>query len=228
MNLFEWTNLFIEIVSQNFTPYISGILNITPDHISRHKTFDNYYKIKLKITQFQRGNQYFLTFNELKNINTNAKKIIVNNNKKYKSNLIGEFNQKNIAFCEKICELLNVNNKEFKKYIKTFYPIKFRLEYMGKIKGVSYINDSKSTNPDSCIKALKSMKKPVVLLLGGSDKGNYFYDIFSLSKSIRLAIIYGQTANKLEQDAHFMGFYNIVKFENLCSALSHLKEYLKK
>ena len=224
----EVSSFMLEIISQNFTPDIAGILNITPDHISRHKTFDNYYKTKLKITQFQRENQYFLTFNSLKNISTNAKKIIINNNKKYKSNLIGEFNQKNIAFCEKTCELLSVNNKEFKKHLNTFYPIKYRLEFVKKIKGVSYINDSKSTNPDSCIKALKSMKKPVVLLLGGSDKGNDYYDIFAFSKNIRLAIIYGQTANKLEQDAHFMGFYNIVKFENLCSALYHLKEYLKK
>ncbi|MBO7527062.1 MAG: UDP-N-acetylmuramoyl-L-alanine--D-glutamate ligase, partial [Clostridia bacterium] len=60
----EVSSFMLEIVSQNFTPDIAGILNITPDHISRHKTFDNYYKIKLKITQFQRENQYFLTFNE--------------------------------------------------------------------------------------------------------------------------------------------------------------------
>ena len=72
------------------------------------------------------------------------------------------------------------------------------------------------------------MDKKVVILLGGSDKGNDFNEIFENSNKIKLAIIYGQTANKLESDALFCGFKNTAKFENLAEALYHLKSFIKR
>lgn len=223
----EVSSFMLETVSPNFKPDIAVILNITPDHISRHKTFDNYYNTKLEITNYQNNNDYLLIPDNLKNIQTNAKKIIINY-KKYKSNLIGDFNNLNIAFCDKICELLNINKKQFNLALKTFSPVPFRLEYLGKKKGITYINDSKSTNPDSCIQALKAMKKPVVVLLGGSDKGNNFNNIFKLKNKIKLAIIYGQTADILESDANFCGYNKIAKFDTLNQALTHLSSFVKR
>lgn len=223
----EVSSFMLETVSPNFKPDIAVILNITPDHISRHKTFDNYYNTKLEITNYQNNNDYLLIPDNLKNIQTNAKKIIINY-KKYKSNLIGDFNNLNIAFCDKICEILNINKKQFNLALKTFSPVPFRLEYLGKKKGITYINDSKSTNPDSCIQALKAMKKPVVVLLGGSDKGNNFNNIFKLKNKIKLAIIYGQTADILESDANFCGFNKIAKFDSLHQALDHLNKFTKR
>lgn len=221
----EVSSFMLEIISPNFTPDIACILNITPDHISRHKTFDNYYRTKLKITEFQNEKQLLILPPELKEIETNAKKIIVEDKTKYKSKLIGDFNQKNINFCQKICELIGIKQKDFERGIKTFYPIKFRLQTLGKKHGITYINDSKSTNPDSTIKALNSMNKKVILLLGGSDKGNDFYDVFAISNKIKIAVIYGATANKLEADARFMGYYNTAKFDSLKDVLDNISEY---
>ncbi|MBQ7884795.1 MAG: UDP-N-acetylmuramoyl-L-alanine--D-glutamate ligase [Clostridia bacterium] len=223
----EVSSFMLETVSPNFKPFISAILNITPDHISRHKTFDEYYKTKLKITNFQNEQDYLLLPANLWNIDTLAKKLVVVG-KKYKSNLIGEFNDLNIAFCEKICELLNISKKEFASKLKTFSPVEFRLQYLGKKRGVTYINDSKSTNPDSTVCAIKAIKKPVIVLLGGSDKGNNFNQIFELKNKIKLAIIYGQTADILENDALFCGFKNISKFNNLKEALNYLKIFTKR
>lgn len=223
----EVSSFMLESVSPNFKPDISVVLNITPDHISRHKTFDNYYKTKLEITNYQNNNDYLLIPQELNNIKTNAKKIIINN-KKYKSKLIGDFNNLNIAFCDKICEILQVNKNQIKKAIKTFSPVLYRLQNLGKKKGITYINDSKATNPDACVKALISMKKQVILLLGGSDKGNDFKDIFKQKEKIKLAIIYGQTANSLENDAKFCGFEKIKKFESLKQALENLNQFTKR
>ncbi len=223
----EVSSFMLEIISPNFAPDVACILNITPDHISRHKTFDNYYRTKIKITAFQNEKQYIVLPNELKDIESGARKIIIEGETKFKSRLIGNFNQTNIAFCEKICELLGIKLREFQKVLKTFYPIKFRLQQLGKKHRVTYINDSKSTNPDSTVSALKSMKRKVVLLLGGSDKGNNFYDIFAQKDKIKLALIYGETANKLEADALFMSFTKIAKFENLSMTLEYLKSYIK-
>lgn len=223
----EVSSFMLESVSPNFKPDISVILNITPDHISRHKTFDNYYKAKLEITNYQNNNDYLLIPQELNNIETNAKKIIINN-KKYKSKLIGDFNNLNIAFCDKICEILQVNKNQIKNAIKTFSPVLYRLQNLGKKKGITYINDSKATNPDACVKALISMKKPVVLLLGGSDKGNDFKDIFKQKDKIKLAIIFGQTSSNLENDAKFCGFEKVKKFDNLKQALENLYLFVKR
>lgn len=223
----EVSSFMLETISPNFTPDISIILNITPDHLSRHKTFDAYYKTKLEITNWQIPNDYLLVPESLENVPTNAQKIVVKK-KKYKSNLIGEFNNENIAFCECVAQLLEVEKRQFKKLLKTFSPVAYRMEFVGKKRGVKYINDSKSTNPDSCIKALQSTKKRVVVLLGGSDKGNNFVDIFKLKDKIKLAIIYGQTADILENDANFCGFNKIVKFENLNVALHNLHKFVKR
>lgn len=223
----EVSSFMLECVSPNFQPDISVILNITPDHISRHKTFDEYVRCKTNITNFQTNNNYLLLPSSLWNIDTQAQKILVVG-KKYKSKLIGDFNNQNIAFCEKICSIVGLSQKTFKQRLKTFSPVKFRLQKLGKKKGITYINDSKATNPDSTVCAINSLKKPVVLLLGGSDKGNNFNKIFELKNKIKLALIYGQTADILESDALFCGFTNTAKFENLKDALNYLDRFVRR
>lgn len=224
----EVSSFMLELISPNFMPDIAVITNITPDHISRHKTFENYVNAKLNISEYQTNTQHLIVPNELKDIQTQANLVVVNKIGKYKSKLLGEFNQKNIELCYQIAQLLNISQKEFKHQVKTFSPVKFRMENLGKKRGITYINDSKSTNPNSTVEAIKAMQKPVVVLLGGSDKGNDFYDIFKLKNKIRLAVIYGQTANKLEADALFMGFNNFCKFESLNEALYYLKQLTKR
>lgn len=224
----EVSSFMLELTSLNFAPDIALITNVTPDHISRHKNYENYLKIKLKITENQQKNQFLLVSDEFKDVKTEAQKIIVDGLKKYKSNLIGEFNLKNINFCAKVCNILGISDKEFKRTVKSFLPVKYRLQILGKKRGITYINDSKSTNTDSTVQAIKSMKRKVVVFLGGSDKGNDFYEIFKLKDKIKLAVIYGETANKLEEDALFMGFNNICKFENLNEALYYFKSYTQK
>ena len=223
----EVSSFMLEIISPNFKPDVALLLNITPDHISRHKTFDAYVKAKMEITRYQNKNDYLLIPDELKNVETEAQKIIIYS-KNYKSNLVGDFNNLNIAFCEKVTQIFEISSKNFKKSLKTFTPVPYRIEKLGKKRGITYINDSKSTNPDSCVKAIRAMKKPAVVLLGGSDKGNTFTEIFKNFNNIKLAIIYGQTADILESDALSCGFTKIAKFENLHMALSHLNEFVKR
>jgi len=223
----EVSSFMLEMISPNFSPDVSVILNITPDHISRHKTMDAYYKCKLNITNFQSEKNVLFIPKELEYIQTSAKKIVVEK-QKFKSNLIGDFNQLNISFCYKACEIFGVSKKFFTKVLKSFTPVAFRLQTIGKKKGIIYINDSKATNPDSTVKALESMNKKVILLLGGSDKGNSFREVFVKSNKIKLALIYGQTANALETDAISMGFSDVCKFESLNETLLNLKNFTKR
>lgn len=221
----EVSSFMLELVSANFAPDISVILNVSSDHISRHKTFEEYKKAKLNITKYQSFDDYLFVDYENESILTNAMKNVVFNEIKFKSKLIGDFNNHNINFCYRICKVLGICDKQFKKLLKSFEPLQFRLQKFTVKKGVIFINDSKSTNPDSTIKALSAMKKPVIVLLGGSDKGNSFEQIFENSKKIKFAIFYGSTANKLKDDANFKGFNNFVVCQNLEHAI---KESLKR
>ena len=73
--------------------------------------------------------------------------------------------------------LLDIRKEVIRKALSDFEAVEHRLEDVATINGVRYINDSKATNVNSCWYALESMKTPVVLILGGKDKGNDYSEI---------------------------------------------------
>jgi UDP-N-acetylmuramoylalanine--D-glutamate ligase len=68
--------------------------------------------------------------------------------------------------------------------------VEHRIEYIATVAGVRYINDSKATNVNSCWYALKSMTTPVVLILGGKDKGNDYSEIEDLVREKVHALVF--------------------------------------
>ncbi len=86
--------------------------------------------------------------------------------------------------------ILNVKKENIRQSLLDFKGVEHRLEYVATVKNVSYINDSKATNVNSCWYALQSMKTPVVLILGGTDKGNDYSEIESLVKEKVRALIF--------------------------------------
>lgn len=76
--------------------------------------------------------------------------------------------------------IAGISNEIIRKSLSTFPGIEHRLEKVGKIDGVQYINDSKATNVDACWYALESMTTPTILILGGKDKGNDYTAIKEL------------------------------------------------
>ena len=76
--------------------------------------------------------------------------------------------------------IVNVRKESIRQSLQDFQGVEHRLEYVATVKNVRYINDSKATNVNSCWYALQSMKTPVVLILGGTDKGNDYAEIEEL------------------------------------------------
>lgn len=85
--------------------------------------------------------------------------------------------------------LLNIRKEDIRKSLGDFAGVEHRLEAAGNIDGVSWINDSKATNVNSCWYALDSMTKPTVLILGGKDKGNDYSEILPLVREKVKAIV---------------------------------------
>lgn len=92
--------------------------------------------------------------------------------------------------------LLQVKKANIRQSLQDFQGVEHRLEYVATIKNVRYINDSKATNVNSCWYALQSMKTPVILILGGTDKGNDYTEIEELVKDKVKALIFMGLDNK--------------------------------
>lgn len=85
--------------------------------------------------------------------------------------------------------LCNISDKKLRASLKSFKGAEHRLEDVAVVGGVRYINDSKATNVNSCWYALQCMTEPVVLILGGKDKGNDYSEIEELVKEKVKAIV---------------------------------------
>ncbi len=85
--------------------------------------------------------------------------------------------------------VMNVKNEEIRKSLEDFEAVEHRLEYVGTVDGVRYVNDSKATNVNSTWYALESMNTPTVLILGGKDKGNDYSEILPLVREKVKAIV---------------------------------------
>ncbi len=85
--------------------------------------------------------------------------------------------------------LLDIKKQDIRRALEDFEGVEHRLEPVAKIAGVTYINDSKATNVNSCWYALESMTAPTVLILGGKDKGNDYSEILPLVKQKVKAIV---------------------------------------
>ena len=99
-----------------------------------------------------------------------------------------------------------IKNDVIRQSLSDFPGVEHRLEKVCSVRGVSYVNDSKATNVDACWYALDSMKTPVVLILGGKDKGNDYDPIKPLvSQKCRALVYLGADNAKLHQNFDAMG-----------------------
>ncbi|MFR7353681.1 Mur ligase family protein, partial [Anaerococcus obesiensis] len=113
--------------------------------------------------------------------------------------IVGDHNLLNVS-CAILClYLFGLDLGEIIKYTKTFKAIDHRLEFVKKIRNVSFYNDSKATNVDSAIKAINSFDKNVILIAGGYDKKIDYTPLFkNTKKKIKAMILMGQTKEILQ------------------------------
>ena len=237
---------------KKFSPKISAILNISPDHLNRHKTMKNYTKFKFNITKNQTENEYLILNADDEFLMQNKPKtkaqifffstkkcvkgcyikrgcIYFNDNQKEEKlvslkgiNLVGEHNLSNIL-CACLAVYLETKNKEILSSISTFTAVAHRIEFVKKINEISFYNDSKATNIQSTIVACKSFKNDIHLILGGSDKGYLFDELFkNLPKNVKNIAIFGETRHKIAFSAKKYGYCNYT----ICDSLEECTKYL--
>ncbi len=87
-------------------------------------------------------------------------------------------------------KLLDISDDSLRESLSNFKGVEHRLERVAKVRGVEFINDSKATNVNSCWYALQSVKSKVVLIIGGTDKGNDYSEIEELVRSKARALVF--------------------------------------
>tara|TARA_A100001015_G_scaffold72654_1_gene80603 strand:+ start:136 stop:1434 length:1299 start_codon:yes stop_codon:yes gene_type:complete len=225
--------------SKIFISKYAVILNLSPDHIERHRTIDRYVKAKFKLLKNQKESHLaFVNKNDpliqrYIKINKFKSKIIQVNSLKIKNYLkdinnnffLTENNKQNLSFVLKISKKLRLKKKILLKTIQSFKGLKYRQQVICKRKYLTIINDSKSTSFSSSISILKS-KPNIFWLLGGIHKKG---DKFNLSKkyfkNIK-AFIYGK--KKFFFNQKLKGKIKYENFSNLEEALKRVFVLIKK
>ena len=225
--------------SKIFKSKFAVILNLSPDHIERHKTLNRYIKSKFKLLKYQSKNNLafvkkndFLISKELKK-NKFKSKVIKVDTKKIENYLkhcdnkffLTETNKENLSFVIEISKRLRLNNFLLKKTIQKFKGLKYRQEIIFKNKYLTIINDSKSTSFSSSIGVLKANYN-IYWLVGGIHKKN---DKFILPKKYYKnikAFIYGK--NKTFFNKNLNKKITIENFGNLKDALKKIFTIIKK
>ena len=234
-----------------FKPKISALLNLGIDHISHHKSIENYHKAKLKIFDNMSPSDYavinyddYTAVEKTKNIKAKIfyyslnqpvlGTYVQNDIIKFTNGvtafdimhikdikLIGEHNLSNILCVITMALLCGISRQIIAQTICNFISLEHRIEFVQITNGVTYINDSKATNIESTIVALKTLKdRNIILLLGGSDKKENFKKLFKHNfYFVKLVVCYGQTKRKIKHWAK--------KFNYNCTMLKNLKEATK-
>ncbi len=135
-------------------------------------------------------------------------------------NLLGRHNFENVMAAIAVAEALGVPMATIIRVVKEFKAVEHRIEFVLERLGVRYYNDSKGTNPDAAIQAVKAMPGPIILIGGGYDKGSDYDEwIESFGGNVKYLVLIGQTRDKIAACARAHGFTNIMYAEDMAEAV---------
>ena len=143
--------------------------------------------------------------------------------------LPGDHNLENCMAAIGITYVSNIDLEIIKDVLKTFKAVEHRQEFVRELNDIMFVNDSKGTNPDSTIKAVKSYNKDMILIAGGKDKGSSFDELLEIAKENVVALVLlGETAPIIEEAAKEKGFDKIYIVNNMKEAVETSYKIAKK
>jgi len=237
--------------SKTFKPQIALFINYAPDHIDWHGSEEAYFEAKASLfTDYKSPAWSILNacdpkVMELKS-RTDSKivyfgrempdtSVYVQNDKiVYKSkgrieeiialkdiSLIGKHNYQNIMASIAIAKIAGIDTETIKATISNFKPPEHRLEFVDTIEGIDFFNDSKATNCDSAICAMRAFEdRQVVLIAGGRDKGTDLCEfVQTVKKHADSVILIGEAADRFQEALESFGYLNIHRKGSLEEAI---------
>ncbi len=165
-----------------YSPHISVVLDLFPEHMNYHGNVENYYNAKKNIIARVTVDDYFIynsKFSELRSWAKDSicKTIPFEQNMPVNDTdipLLGEHNRENIRASVTVAHLLGIKNAFIVEAVKKFVPLPHRLQMVGTFKKITFYDDAISTTPESTILAIESLKNVGTIFLGGEDRGYDF------------------------------------------------------
>ena len=226
----------------DFKTEVSVLTNIFQVHLDFHDSFERYKNTKKKIFAHHTSNDLVIINQdnlEARNLTEDIKSHKEYFSKKgdtkatlkdhaiyYQSEKIidcskvvlqGEHNHENIMAAIIAVKHYGVSNKTITEVLESFKGVEHRLEYVTTRDGIEYYNDSKATNTESTIIALKSFHKDTYLLLGGLDRGHSFEPLTPYMKNVVYVACYGETKERIYEYCTSLNI-KCDTFENLSEA----------
>ncbi len=243
-----------------FRPHISAMLNLTPDHLNRHYTFDNYADAKFRVTENQTADDYMiLNFDDPETMKREdkvrkAKKVYFSHKEEVSEGafvkdgkivvrrdgddttildidgiqILGEHNLENVLAAVAITFYMGIPVETIRETVYSFTGVEHRIEFVREVNDVKYYNDSKGTNPDAAIKAIKAMKSTTLLIGGGYDKDSDYDEwVACFPGKVRVLVLMGATTDKIASCCKSHGFNEIVRVDSLEAAVQYCYSHAK-
>ena len=242
--------------AKEFHPHISAVLNITPDHLNRHKTMEVYIAMKERVFEKQTAEDFCILNHGDEACRkmadkTAAKVFFFSSSEKLEEGIyldgenievrwgainetlinvndlqiLGVHNHENVMAAAAAAICANIPLDTIRSVLKAFAGVEHRIEYVATVDGVDYYNDSKGTNVDASIRAVLAMKKPIVLIGGGYDKGSSFDEWTQLFPGrVKHLVLIGVTAPQVRASAEKFGFTAISDCETFKEAVDLCRE----
>ena len=207
----------------DFKTNISLLLNLVHAHIDFHGSYEKYMEMKKRIFNNHTENDLAIlnfdnddVMNLTKDIRSNKLYFSKNNNKKayikgnaiyYNDELVinlsdirikGIHNYENIMAAIIALKEFNIENELIYKFLNTFSGVEHRIEFVKELNGRVFYNDSKATNNEATITALKTFNTPTILIMGGLDRGIPFDELKEYISNVKEIVCYGETKDVIE------------------------------
>lgn len=206
---------------ESFHPIVSVVSNLTPDHLDYMGSVDAYYESKMKVYENQTKEDWFLRNVDDENVMKYAKDIpatiidfslvredvdlyrkdgsvYLKGEKLFDENIltiVGDHNVSNAMVAACMAYKMGVSIENIRDGLSKFKSVEHRLEYIMEQDGVKFYNDSKATNAEAVVPALKAFDKNIILLAGGYDKKLPFDILKPFDERIKHCFAFGETKN---------------------------------
>jgi len=186
-----------------FRPHIAVLLNLTPDHLDRHETFEDYRTAKIRIFENQTAEDVAVVPRGFGPIPGDARRIefSLEDELPAEPGIPGEHNRENAAAATIAARAAGIPDDAIAAGLSSFAGVPHRLELVREVSGVRFVNDSKATNPDAAERGLSAYAPGLRLILGGSRKGIPFERLAkrAAASGVAQAYLIGDSADEIAE-----------------------------
>jgi UDP-N-acetylmuramoylalanine--D-glutamate ligase len=224
-----------QLIDLEYSPHIAVCLMVVPEHLDWHADSDEYYNAKTQLFRHQTSDDIAIYYDKNETSQriastskgwkipymafpggtVNDGNLVIDNQvicKTSEVKLLGEHNQQNACAAITAMWKISQNIEAMRTVLTSFTGLEHRLEFVKEVDGIKYYDDSFGTTPESTAVAIKAFTQPIVVILGGSDKGASYDELAQIisSSQIRGVVLIGEQADHIRSALDRAGYSNTV------------------